>query len=311
MFRFIVRRTLYTIPILFGVTLVLFLLFNIAGGDPAAQAAGRYATPEQIAHIRAELRLDQPLAMQYFALVRQIFTLDFGRSWASHQLISTLILDGIGPSLSITVPAFLIALLINIPLGLWTAYRRGSLFDQSVLVICLAMLSISSVVYVLAGQYFFSYHFGWFPVSGWDPSWSGRWEYVALPILILVVLFLGGDLLFFRTVFLEEMHQDYVRTARAKGLSENKILFRHVLKNALVSIITLLVLQVPFLIVGSLLIESYFGIPGLGGLIYSAIQSADFPVIRAITAMSATVYIFFQLFSDVLYALVDPKIRLN
>jgi peptide/nickel transport system permease protein len=311
MLKFIVRRSLYSIPILFGVTLVLFLLFHVAGGDPAAQAAGRYGTAEQIAAIRIQMGLNKPLIYQYFDLVKQIFTFDFGRSWASQQQISSILMDGIGPSLSVTLPAFLLALLINIPIGLWIAYKRNSLLDKAVLVMCLGMLSISSVVYVLAGQYFFSYRLGWFPVSGWDPSLMGRMEYIALPILILVVLFFGADLLFFRSVFLEEMHQDYVRTARSKGLSEQKILFKHILRNALIPIITLLVLQIPFLIVGSLLIESYFGIPGLGGTIFRAIQEADFPVIKAITVMGAVAYIFLQLLSDVLYAVVDPKVRLD
>lgn len=311
MLKFILRRVLYMIPILFGVTLVTFLLFNVAGGDPAAQAAGRYATPEQIATMRTELGLDKPLVMQYFTLVKQIFTLDWGRSWSSKQPIGQLIENGIGPSLSVTLPAFLIALLINIPLALVMAYRRNSVFDKTVLVFCLGLISISSVVYVLAGQYFLSYKMGWFPISGWDPSWSGRWQYTALPILIMVVLSLGGDILFYRTVFLEEMYQDYVRTARSKGLSEKRVLFKHVLKNALIPIITLVVLQIPFLIVGSLLIESYFGIPGLGGLIFQAIQEADFPVIKAMTIMGAVIYIVLQLVSDIAYALVDPKIRLG
>lgn len=311
MFRFILRRALYMIPILFGVTLITFLLFNVAGGDPAAQAAGRYATAEQIATMRAQMGLDQPLIYQYFDLVKSIFTFDFGRSWSSKQLISNLIRDGIGPSLTVTIPGFLISLLVTIPLSLLVAHRRGSVFDKAVLISCLAMTAISSVVYVLAGQYFFSYKWGMFPISGWDPSWDGRWQYATLPIIIMVVLSLGSYILFFRTVFLDEMFQDYVRTARSKGLTETKILFKHILRNALVPIITLVVLQIPFLIVGSLLIESFFGIPGLGGLIFQAIQEADFPVIKAMTVMSAVLYMFFQLLSDVLYALVDPKIRLS
>jgi peptide/nickel transport system permease protein len=311
MLKFIVRRLLYMIPILLGVTLVTFMLFNVVGGDPAAQAAGRYATPEQIETLRSELGLNKPLLQQYFDLLKHIFTLDWGRSWSSKQPIAVLIQDGIGPSLSVTLPAFIISLLINIPLALVMAYRRNTRFDKSMLVFCLAMISISSVVYVLAGQYFLSYKLGWFPVSGWDPSFLGRWNYTILPILIMVVLSLGGDILFFRTVFLEEMYQDYVRTARSKGLPESRVLFKHVLRNAMIPIITLTVLQIPFLIVGSLLIESFFGIPGLGGLIYRAIQEADFPVIKAMTVMSAVLYIVLQLVSDIAYALVDPKVRLE
>lgn len=311
MLKYIARRTLYAIPILFGVTLVMFLLFNVSGGDPAAQAAGRYATVDQIAEMRHQMGLDKPLVMQYFDLLKQIFTLDFGSSWSSKQPIATMLASGLGPTLSVTVSAFLLSLLINIPLGLLVAYRRGTRFDKALMVTCLGLLSISSVVYVLAGQYILSYKLGWFPISGWDPDLVGRLRYIALPVIILMVLFLGGDLLFFRTVFLEEMYQDYVRTARSKGVSEAKILFKHVLRNALVSIITLVSMQIPFLIVGSILIESYFGIPGVGNLVVQAIQEADFPVIKAMTVMSAVVYIFFQLLSDVLCALVDPKIRLS
>lgn len=311
MLKYIARRTLYSIPILFGVTLVMFILFNVAGGDPAAQAAGRYANAEQIQAMRHQMGLDKPLVMQYFDLLRQIFTLDFGTSWSSKQPISGMLRDGLGPTMSVTIPAFLLSLLINIPIGLLVAYRRGSIFDKGIVVTCLGLLSISSVVYVLAGQYILAYKLNIFPVSGWEPDLAGRMQYVALPVLILFVLFLGADLLFFRTVFLEEMHQDYVRTARSKGVSEGSILFKHILRNALVSIITLVAIQVPFLIVGSILIESYFGIPGVGNRVVQAIQEADFPVIKAMTIMSAVVYIFFQLMSDVLSALVDPKIRLE
>ena len=311
MFRFFLRRLLYMIPILFGVTLVLFLLFNVAGGDPAAQAAGRYATADQIQTMRVQMGLNKPLVAQYFDMVGQLLTFDFGRSWSSRQQISSLVLAGIGPSLTVTVPGFCLSLLITIPLSLVLASRRKSAFDKTTMVICLALISISSVVYVLFGQYYFAYKLGWFPISGWDASWDGRWEYAMLPIGIMVSLSMGSYILFFRTVFLDEMFQDYVRTARSKGLSNAKILLKHVLRNALVPIITLVVMQVPFLITGSLLLESFFGIPGLGGLIYQAIQDADFPVIRAMTIISAILYMVFQLISDMLYALVDPKIRLG
>ncbi len=311
MLKYILRRILYMIPILFGVTLVSFLLFNVAGGDPAAQAAGRYATAEQIDILRTQMGLNKSLALQYVDLLKQVFTMDFGRSWASKQHISHLIASGIGPSLTITLPGFLLTLLITIPLSLLLAYKRQSALDKVSLVICLGLISISSVVYVLAGQYFFGYLWGIFPISGWDSSFVGRWQYAALPILIMVVLSMGSYILFFRTVFLDEMFQDYVRTAKSKGLSNRTILLKHVLRNALIPIITLVVLQIPFLIVGSLLIESFFGIPGLGGMIFQAIQESDFPVIKAFTIVGALLYMVFQLISDVLYALVDPKIRLG
>jgi peptide/nickel transport system permease protein len=299
------------IPILFGITLVTFLLFNIAGGNPAITAAGRYATAEQIAVMKTQLGLDKPLHMQYVDFLRQIFTLDFGYSWFTKQKISTLFWDGLGPSLTITGPAFLLSLAISIPLGLLLAFYRKSKLDRTILIVALAAISISSVVYVIACQYFFAYRLGWFPISGWESSWIDRWPFAYLPIIIMVLLTVGTDLLFYRTVFLEEIHQDYVRTARSKGLSNAVILWKHVLRNSLVPIITLVILEIPLLITGTLLIESFFGIPGLGGLIYQSIENSDFPVIKAVTIITAILYMFFQLLSDLLYAWVDPKIRLG
>jgi peptide/nickel transport system permease protein len=311
MFKYILRRCLYMIPILFGVTLITFLLFNVAGGDPAAQAAGKYATAERIAEIRTELGLDQPLPVQMVNYFKQVFTLDFGRSWSTKQTISSMVAAGIGPSLCLTVPGFLLAQMVAISLALLIAHFRGTLFDKSMMVFCLALLSLSSLVYILFFQYGLAYLAGLFPISGWDNSWVDRWQYVALPVLIFVIISLGSDILFYRTVFLDELFQDYVRTARSKGLGEGKILFKHILRNALIPIITLTVYQMPFLIVGSLLLESFFGIPGIGGLIYQAIQNADFPVIKAMTFIGAVLYMVFQLLSDVLYAVVDPKIQLR
>lgn len=311
MLRYSLRRLLYSIPILFGITLITFILFNVAGGSPAITAAGRYATAEQIESIKEQLGLNKSLPMQYLDFVKQIFTFDFGYSWSTKSRISDLILDGLGPSLSVTLPAFVVSLLITIPLGLLLAHRRNSALDRTALVISLGLVSVSSLVYVLAGQYFLGFKLGLFPIAGWDTSFFGRWEYTLLPIIILVVLTVGTDLLFYRTIFLEEIHQDYVRTARSKGLSDRTILLKHVLRNSLIPIITIIILEIPLLITGTLLIESFFGIPGLGGLIFQAIENSDFPVIKAITIVSAILYMGFQLFSDLLYALVDPKIRLE
>jgi len=311
MLKYTLRRVLYVIPILFGVTLICFLLFNVAGGDPAAQAAGKYATAEQIRTIRHEMGLDKPLPLQYWDYLKQVVTFDFGRSWSTKQNISEMFLEGVGPSLTITFPGFVISLLLTIPLALLLGYKRDSLLDKFSMFICLAMISISSLVYILAGQYFLSYKMNLFPISGWDSSWSGRWEYALLPILIMVVLSIGGNVLFFRTLFIEEMHKDYVRTARSKGLSNKTVLTKHILRNALIPIITLTVLQIPFLILGSLLIESFFGIPGLGGITVNAINNADFPVIKAMVVILTILYTIFNLLSDLLYAVVDPKVRLE
>lgn len=311
MFRYLMRRVLYLIPILFGITLITFLLFHVVGGNPAAQAAGKYGSEAQIKALEIEMGLNKPLYLQYIDYIKQIVTFDFGRSWSTHQEISTMILNGMGPSLSLTLPAFILILMLSVSIALLLAHFRDGILDKTILILCLAGMSVSSLVYILYMQYWLAYKAGLFPISGWDPSWAGRWEYVALPILIFIILSLGGNVLFYRTVFLDEVGQDYVRTARAKGLGTGRVLFKHVLRNAMIPIITLVVLEMPFLILGSLLLESFFDIPGLGGLIYSAIQNSDFPVIKAMTFIGAGLYMIFQLISDLLYAIVDPKVQLR
>lgn len=311
MAKFIIRRTLYMIPILIGIALVTFLLFNMAGGDPAAQAAGKYATAERIEEIRAELGLDGPLYVQFGRHLKQMITFDFGRSWSTKQTISSMITSGIDASMSLTIPAFGIAQAITIALALFIAFFRGTLFDKASLVFCLALMSFSSLVYILAGQYILAFEAGLFAISGWDPSWMGRWQYLVLPVFIYVVLSLGSSVLFYRTVFIDQLHQDYVRTARSKGLTDNAIMFKHILRNALIPIITVVVAQMPFLIVGSLLIEAFFGIPGLGGMTYQAINNADFPVIKAMTMIGAVLYLVFQLIADIMYAVVDPRVQVR
>ncbi len=311
MAKFIIRRTLYMIPILLGIALITFLLFNMAGGDPAAQAAGKYATAERIEEIRTELGLDGPLYVQFGRHVQQMLTFDFGRSWATKQTISSMITSGIDASMSLTVPTLIITQIITIALALFIAFFRGTLFDKTSLIVCLALLSFSSLVYILYGQFSLAFNAGLFPISGWDPSWVGRWQYLILPILIGVMLSLGGSVLFYRTVFIDQLHQDYVRTARSKGLSDNVIMYKHILRNALIPIITVVVAQMPFVIVGSLLIEAFFQIPGLGGMTYQAINNADFPVIKAMTMIGAILYLVFQLVADILYAVVDPRVQVR
>jgi peptide/nickel transport system permease protein len=201
--------------------------------------------------------------------------------------------------------------LITVSISLILARYRGGPMDRSAMIASLACESISSLVFILGLQYFLSYRFGWFPISGWENGWIERWSYLELPILIYVVVSLGSNILFYRTIFIDEMYQDYVRTARAKGLPERRILFRHILRNALIPIITIVVLTIPSLMLGSLLAENFFGIPGLGNMLVLAINNSDFPVIKAMTVIGAILYMVFQLFSDVLYAVVDPKVQLR
>lgn len=299
------------IPILIGVTLLTFVLFNIFGGDPAQRFAGKHATVEQVQTIRAELGLDRSLPEQYLFFVKQIVTFDYGRSWASKQLISTMITDGLSATLSLTAPAFFASILFCIGLALFSVYGRGTIFDRGTVVVCLALLSISSLVYILGLQYLLAFKGGLFPISGWDPSLTGRWEYLALPWIILFVLNIGPNILIYRTVIMDEAFQDYVRTARAKGLAEKRVYAKHILKNAMIPIITVIVIEMPFLITGSVLLENFFGIPGLGGTLIKALNDSDFPTIKAFTVISAMTYMIFNLLADVLYSLVDPRVKLS
>jgi len=306
-----VRRILYMIPILIGVTLLLFMLFNVFGGDPAQRYAGKYATKAQVQLVREDLGLNLPVPQQYLFFVKQVVTFDYGRSWATKQEISRMIGEGVGPTLCLMLPAFIISVLFCLMLAIFVAYFRGSWFDRGAVITCLGLMSVSSLVYILSLQYFFAYFLGWFPISGWDESWTGRWSYLVLPWLILFALSLGPDILIYRVVILDEAYQDYVRTARAKGLSRMAIFFKHVLKNAMIPVITIVVIEMPLLITGTFLIENFFGIPGLGGMMIKALNDSDFPVIKAMTVVTSLLYMTFNLFSDILYSVVDPRVKLK
>jgi peptide/nickel transport system permease protein len=288
------------IPIMFGVTLITFVLFNLLSGDPARRFAGKHATAEQVEVIRAELGLDRSLPVQYFRFVKQIATADFGRSWATKQKISTMLEDSLSPTLCLTGPPFAAEVVFCIGLAMFAAFFRGTVLDKGIVTTCLALMSISSLVYILALQYLLAFNFGLFPISGWDPSWDGRWEYLILPWIIMFVLSLGPSILVYRTVILDEAFQDYVRTARAKGLSTRAVYAKHILKNAMIPIITVVVIEMPFLITGSVLVENFFGIPGLGGMLVKALNDSDFPVVKAMTVLMAFLYMLFNLLSDIL-----------
>ncbi|MCP4912466.1 MAG: ABC transporter permease [Oligoflexia bacterium] len=310
-YTYIIRRLLYVIPVLLGVCAIIFVLFNLVSPDPTLIMLGKHASVKQMAELRAELGLDRPMIEQYFDIVKSAFTFDFGRSWTTKQEISEMIKAGALPSLTVTFPAFILATVIAVAISLFVAFYRGKFLDKSVVLLCVALMSISSLAYILFGQYFFAFKLGLFEISGYEQAFPDFIPYVMLPILILIIISIGPDVRFYRTVMLDEIYQDYVRTARAKGLGEKMILFKHVLKNAMIPIITFVVIRLPFLILGTLLIESFFSIPGLGGITLNAINSSDFPVIRAMTVLSAVAYIIFSVITDVLYTLVDPRVRLG
>lgn len=308
---YIIRRLLYVIPVILGVCFIIFILFNVVSPDPAMIMLDKHATEAQIITLRKELGLDRPMIVQYFDIVKSAFTFDFGRSWSTKQEISSMIASGAIPSLTLTVPAFILSGFLSIVISIIVAFYRGKFIDKFTVFICVAFMSISALAYILFGQWFFAYHLGWFEISGYQAGIPDFIPYVILPVIISVILSVGPDVRFYRTVILDEIYQDYVRTARAKGLDEKVIMFKHVLKNAMIPILTYIIIQIPFLILGALLLETFFSIPGLGGMTLTAVNSSDFPVIRAMTILSALAYIIFSLITDVLYTLVDPRVRLS
>jgi len=309
MTTYIIRRLLYTIPIVFGVLLLTFVLFTLIGGDISIEMAGKGATAETIEEIREEYGLNKPLFLswdsQFINHFKNALTFDFGRARDREPVIDK-IKRGVGPSLALTVPMFFGVMIISVSLSLIIAFVRGSVWDTIAVVICVTGMSIPYLSFILFGQYFFAYKWGLFPVF-FSPDLTTA-QYVALPVLIGIVTGLGGNLRFYRTVMLDEMRSDYVRTAFAKGLNTRRVLFKHVLKNAMIPIITRVVLAIPFLFLGSLLLERFFGIPGLGYLMIEAIGSRDYFVINAMTYIWAILFVVFNVMTDVCYALVDPRV---
>lgn len=308
---YIIRKVINMIPTLLGVCLIVFVLFNLVAPDPALLLLGKHGTVEQIAQIHRELGLDRPFWVQYLDIVKSAFTWDFGYSWSSKQEIWQMIKNGAFPSMAITVPAFILTNVIAISISLLVSFYRGKMLDKSVVLICVAMMSIPGLAYILFGQYFFAYKLGLFEIAGYEPGFPNFIPYVLLPIVLYLIMNIGPDVRYYRTAVLDEIYQDYVRTARAKGLTEKKILFKHVLKNAMIPILTYLIIQIPFLVLGGILTESFFSIPGLGGLTIKAINTSDFPVIKAMTILSAVAFMIFNLLTDVLYTLVDPRAKLK
>jgi len=309
MTTYIIRRLLYTIPIVFGVLLLTFVLFTLVGGDISVEIAGKNATQETIDEIREEYGLNKPLFLswdsQFINHFKNALTFDFGRARDREPVVDK-IKRGVVPSLTLMVPMFFGVVIISVSLALIIAFVRGSVWDTFAVIICVAGMSIPYLSFILFGQYFLAYKYGFFPVF-FSPDLSPP-QYVALPVLIGIVAGLGGNLRFYRTVMLDEMRSDYVRTAFAKGLGTRRVLFKHVLKNAMIPIITRVVLAIPFLFLGSLLLERFFGIPGLGYLMVEAIGSRDYFVINAMTYISAILFVLFNLITDICYALVDPRV---
>ena len=312
MAAYILRRLWQMVPTIFGVVLLVFFLFKYFGGDPAEILGGLNATPEQIAAIRQQLGLDQPVWVQLGIYLKSIVTFDWGKSWATNEAVSNLFASRLPATLTVMLPILILDVLLALPIAMWVAYRRGSLADRSIMVITTVALSISFLVYIIVGQYLFGFQLGWFPVQGWsDNFWTNLITYVPLPVLLAVMVGLAPQTRLYRSFFLDELGHDYVRTARAKGLTENTVMFRHVLRNAMIPILTNVGLSLPGVFVGSFLIEVFFSIPGLGREILLAVNRSDYPVIQAIAVYLAVLTMVINLIVDVMFKLVDPRVVLK
>jgi peptide/nickel transport system permease protein len=322
---YIVRRTLYNIPVFLSIIFVVMLALRV--NDPVSAQLGKNASQEQINLLTEEYGLDQPFIVQYTQFVGKLFTLRFDeRSWDQGFPVGEMILNAIPPSMAVTIPTLTITATIAICVGLISAFFRGKAIDRSLMFIAVIGMSISVLVYIIIGQYWGAY----LPskqVDGWPFEISvdasagssaffffhpANWvSFCMLPVMINVTVALGYDTRFYRAVMVEESQRDYIRTARAKGASTRRVMFVHMLKNAMIPIITRIMISLPFVITGSILIEVYFGIPGMGRTLINAINAKDFPVIQTFTALFAALFIASNILTDVLYALADPRVRLS
>lgn len=310
MLKYVIRRVLEMIPTTVGVLLLTFALFNVVGGSPAETVLGKNASAETIAAFNRQYGYDKPLVFardsQFVRFLSDLVHGDFGYSAENGEPVLDVLARGVGPSLSLTVPILVGGVAVGLLLALCAAAARGRAADKAILLGSTVLMSVNYVVWVLAGQFFLAYKLRLFPVWGYQNAF-----YLALPILIGILSSLGTDVRFFRTAILDEIYKPYVLTARAKGLARHVILTRHVLRNALIPVVTYVSLSIPGLFTGSLLLESFFGIPGLGAVAINAINSADMAVVRAVVVLGALLYQFVNLATDLLSAALDPRVRLT
>ncbi|HSH07060.1 MAG TPA: ABC transporter permease [Burkholderiales bacterium] len=323
MFAYIARRVLYAIPILIGVNLLTFALFFVVNtpDDMARMQLGtKRVTAEAIAKWKAERGYDKPLLWNtssagvqrvtetiFFEKSLRLFAFDFGAAEDGRDIASE-IRARMGPSFALALPVFLVGLAVNVSFALLLAFFRATYLDYWGVVLCVAMMSVSTLFYIIGGQYLVSKLWHLVPISGYGQGLDAL-RFLLLPVVVGIVSGFGSSARLYRTLFLEEMSKDYVRTARAKGLGEHVVMFRHVLRNAMIPILTGVVVVLPLLFFGSLITESFFGIPGLGSYTIDAIQSQDFAVVRSMVFIGSVLYIFALLATDLSYTLVDPRVR--
>ena len=325
MFNYISRRIFYALPILIGVNLITFALFFVVNtpDDMARMQLGiKYVTPEAIEKWKMERGYDKPLLFNqeeeklakltktiFFEKSVSMFVFNFGRADDGRDIAQE-IKSRMMPSLAIALPVFILGLIVYITFALLIVFFRATYIDFWGVILCVALMSISSLFYIIAGQFLVSKLWHWVPISGYGSGLDAG-KFLLLPVIIGIMSSAGSNTRWYRTIFLEEMNKEYVRTARAKGLSERIVLFKHVLKNAMIPILTGAVVVVPLLFLGSLLVESFFGIPGLGSYTIDAINSQDFAIVRAMVFLGSMLYIVGLVLTDISYTLVDPRIWLT
>ncbi len=325
MIRYFLRRVLYAFPILVGVNLITFFLFfvvNTPDNMARIHLGVKHVTPEAIQQWKAEHGYDRPLFLNrersgfdsvtdtlFVDRSQKLFSFDFGKADDGRDIARD-IKTRMWPSLAIALPAFIVGLMVNITFALLIIFYRGTRLEYAGVVGLIALMSISGLFYIIAGQYFIAKLWQWLPISGFGEG-INAYRFILLPVLVSVVSGIGSGARWYRTIFLEEIGKDYVRTARAKGLSELRVLFRHVLKNGMIPVLTGAVVVLPLLFTGSLVTESFFGIPGLGSYTIDAIRSQDFAIVQAMVFLGSVLYIIGLLLTDISYTLVDPRVKLS
>ena len=312
-FQYALRKLVSGIPLIFGVTLISFVLMVYFGPDKTYELLSKNPTEAEIAQVRAQLGYDRPFLVRYADYLRELATLDFGFSDSTGERVTSILKRTVPVSLALLAPGFILGNLLGVVLGLIAAWYRGGVIDKLIMGTAVIGMSISFLVVIVAFQAIFGVLLGWFPVRGWEVHDLASYiHYVTVPTLASVFVALGYNTRFFRAVLVEEMNRDHVRTARAFGASPVSLLWNNVLMNALIPITTRTLFSIPLVIIsGSLLIESYFGIPGVGKVTYDAITSGDQPILKAVVALTAVIFVLIVIITDILYRAVDPRVTLK
>jgi peptide/nickel transport system permease protein len=324
MVAYLIRRLFFFVPIVFGVMLLTFVLFFVVQSPDAMarRVLGPKATPKAVENWLHNRGYDKPLLVNRTGLgpwhdslflnqMGRLARFDLGKSDVTNRPLAEDFREGALPSLLLTVPAFFVGLALSVVVALYLVFIRNGVVDLAASLACVALMSVPVMVYIIAGQFMVAQVLNYFPAFGFQVEGFSTAKFLLLPVALMVVSGLGADVRLFRAMFIEEMGQDYIRTARAKGVSSALVLLRHVFKNGLINLITLVVASLPFLIMGSVVLENFFGIPGLGNKLFSAIQAPDFAVVQASVFLGSLLYLGGLLLTDICYAWADPRIRLQ